>query len=344
MTARPPLRAAVVGVGSIGALHARIYRSHPQAKLVAVMDADRQRARRVGEELGVPWFGELDDMLDRQAIDVVSIATPEDARLTPARACAQAGKALLLEKPLAPTLEETDQLIEAIEASGVLASVNYLLRADLRFLSAREAIGRGDIGDICALNVRRRGSSESAARYGAWTDLVISTAVHDLDAMTWLGATTVERVHAEGSRRAGGPTEDVVAALLRFTNGAVGLLESSWVVPPSLPAPIDTSFHVLGTRGAIFIDGANHGLVILDEHRVAAPDLAHWPSGPWGVGGALDASIDRFLQSVTESGSSPVPLAEARQVEALAAAIKRSLRTGEPVLLPGRAAEAAPQA
>lgn len=323
---RTVLRAAVIGVGSIGLLHARVYCARPETRLVAVVDADGARARSAGEELDVAWFTDVEEMLGREAVDVVSIATPEDARLDAAAPCVRAGTALLLEKPLGPTLDQADELIDLVERSGAFASVNFILRSDLRFATARRAIADGEIGDVCAFTARRRGSSEAAARYDAWTDLVLSTAVHDLDAMVWLGGSPVERVRAEGSRRAGGRTEDVVATLLRFADGAVGMLETSWVLPPSQPAPIDTSFHVLGTRGAIFIDGANHGLTVLDEHRCVAPDLAHWHTGPRGVTGALAASLGQFVDAVAAGEPPPVPLHEAREIERVAAAIKRALQ------------------
>ncbi len=321
-----PLRAAVVGVGGIGLLHARVYQQLPATRLVAVVDADQGRAGSVAEELDVPSFRDVGAMLDAEAVDLVSIATPESARMACAAPCAQAGAALLLEKPLAPTLEEADELVALVESSGVFASVNFILRSDARFARARQAIADGAVGDVCAFTARRRGSSDGAQRYGAWTDLVVSTAVHDIDAMIWLGGSAVERLHAEGSRRAGGRTEDAVATVMRFENGAVGMLETSWVVPPSLPAPIDASFHVLGTRGAIFIDGANHGLTVLDQQRLIAPDLAHWPIDRGGVSGALEASIREVVDAVAGGRRPPVPLSEAREVERLAAAIKRALR------------------
>lgn len=331
-----PLRAAVVGVGMIGSLHARTYREHPRAELVGVFDRDEARARLVAAECETRWYPNVDALLARERPDMVSIATPEHERHAPAVACARAGAHLLLEKPLAPTLASADALIAALRPFDVTIMVNFLLRSDPRYLRAKAAIRDGVVGEPCTLFARRRGTALGAEIYGPWTDLLMSTAIHDLDAMAWLTDSRVQRVHAEGvvKRCAEWGHEDAVAAVLRFTNGAIGLLETSWVLPSSAPAPVDASLQVVGTGGAIFIEGSNHGMAILDRDSYRLPDLAHWPVGRSGVEGDLRASIDHFIDCVV-TGSDPVMgLDGARDAQEIVAACKASLRTGMPVELP----------
>lgn len=320
----------------IGSLHARIYKEDPRTSLVSIVDNNGERARKVGAELGVPQYNDVSEMLDREEIDAVSIATPEQYRYDPAVACAKAGKALLLEKPLAPTLQEVDRLIEAIDATGVTTMVNFILRSDPRYVRAKQAMESGTVGEPCTIFARRRGTSLGAEIYGPWTDLLISTAIHDLDVMVWLNDCAVERVYAEGvvKRSAEWGREDAVAATLRFANGAVGLLETSWVLPPSAPAPLDASLQVVGTAGGVFVEGSNHGLTVIDKEGYRMPDLANWPTGRDGVEGSLRASIGAFISTLLNDGRPVMTLREARYAQEVVEALRASMKHRAPVPLP----------
>jgi predicted dehydrogenase len=150
--------------------------------------------------------------------------------------------------------------------------------------------------------------------------------------MEWLNGAPVERVHAEGVMKTEASArwgkDDAVAAVLRFGNGAVGLLETSWVLPPAVPAPLDVALHVVGTGGGVFIDGADHGLAVVDDERFARPDLAHWPIGMSGVAGALRENVSAFIGAVAGGGAPLMTLQEARRAQELAEAVIESLRTG----------------
>lgn len=329
------LRTAVVGVGAIGSLHARIYQEHPLSELVGVVDVDRDRAQAVAEPLGVPWFTEVAELLDNCAFSAASVAVPEHYRHQVAIPLARAGKHLLLEKPLAPSLEETDRLISDIESTGVLTMVNFILRFDPRYTEAHQAACSGRLGDIHTIFVRRRGSVLGAEIYGVWTDLLISTGIHDLDIMAWLADAPVSRVYAEtiSRRSAAHGHDDAAMVLVRFENGVIGSLETSWVLPPSIPAPLDASLHVVGTGGGVFVDGSNHGLALVDTDGMSLPDLTHWPLTRGRVSGDLAASVDHFIRSVRAETPPEVTLAKARLAHAIVDAAKRSSRLNQPVAL-----------
>jgi predicted dehydrogenase len=329
-------RAVVIGVGMIGRLHAQIYREHPQVELVAVVDVDEERVRQVADQLGVRPYTDVQAVLAGEDFEVASVATPEHVRFEPAVALAEAGKHLLLEKPLAPTLEEADRLVERCQATSVMIMVNFLLRFDPRYRRARELALNGTLGEICTMFARRRGTVLGAEVYAPWTDLLISTGIHDLDAMTWIADAPPVRVYAEGLATASQQWghDDAVMLLVRFSNGAIGALETSWVLPATAPALLDASLHVVGTRGGVFIEGSNHGLSVVDSERFSLPDLTHWPTGSGGVEGTLRASLDHFIQMVRSDTDPTVGLKEARAAQELVAAAKASIRSHQPVMLP----------
>lgn len=330
------LRTAVVGVGMIGGLHARVYAEEPRTVLAAVVDPDVERARQVAEPLGAAWYPDTTAMLARERLDLVSIATREQDRFAPAAACAQAGIHLLLEKPLAPTLAEARRLAAAVEAAGVRSTVNFTLRSDPRYQRAKAAVADGTIGEPCTLFARRRGTGDGLENYAPWTDLLISTAIHDIDAMVWITDSPVERVYAEAlvKRSAEWGKEDAVMALLRFANGAIGSLETSWVLPPTAPAGLDAVLDIAGTAGGVSIAGANHGLAIVDREGYWRPDLTHWPVGPRGVFGDLQAAIAGFVADLLSGAPETVTLRDALYAQEIVAAMKTSFRSGAPVTLP----------
>ncbi|MFN8592752.1 MAG: Gfo/Idh/MocA family oxidoreductase [Thermomicrobiales bacterium] len=330
------LRAAVVGVGMIGSLHARVYAEDARTTLVAVVDPDADRARRVAEPLGAAWYTDTATMLARDTPELVSIATREQDRFAPAVACATAGAHLLLEKPLAPTLGEAKQLAAAVAATGVRTTVNFTLRSDPRYQRVKAAVDDGTIGTPRTFFARRRGTGAGLENYAPWTDLLISTAIHDIDAMIWIIGSPVERVYAEAvaGKSAAWGKEDAVMALLRFANGAIGSLETSWILPPTVPAPLDAVLDIVGTEGGAVITGANHGLEIVDHAGYHRPDLTHWPVGPRGVFGDLQTAIAGFVTDLLRGAPAAVSLEDALAAQEVVAAMKASFRSGHPVTLP----------
>jgi len=331
----PVLRTAVVGVGAIGSLHARIYAEHPLSELAAVVDTNPQTAEAVAEPWGVPWFTNVSELLSAAEFEAASVSVPEQFRYETAVPLARAGKHLLLEKPLTPTLAETDRLVSDLGDTGVLTMVNFILRFDPRYTEAKQAAASGQLGEIHTIFTRRRGSYLGAEIYGVWTDLLISTGIHDLDAMAWVADAPVTRVYAEtiSRRLASYGHDDAAMVMVRFENGVIGVLETSWVMPTSLPAPLDASFQAVGTGGAIMIDGSNHGLSVVGAAGYSAPDLTHWPIVLGKVGGDLAASLDHFIRSIRAKSPPEMTLGRARHAQAMVDAAKRSAACHVPVEL-----------
>jgi myo-inositol 2-dehydrogenase/D-chiro-inositol 1-dehydrogenase len=313
-----------------------VYQQHPLAELVAVCDSDAELARRVAAQLGVRAYHDHGDLLEHESLDVVSIATPEQSRAGPTLAAAAAGLALMIEKPLAPTLAETDRLIAALAGHERPVAVNFILHADPRYSSMCERVRAGEIGRVATYFARRRGTRLGIAKYAPWTDLLISTAIHDLDMMLSLNPAPPERVFAEGVVRQCEPygCEDAVMGLIRFTDGTVGSFETSWTLPPGQPELLEPSFHVVGDAGGIFIDGASHGMRVLTEESYRHPDMTHWPQLPLGIGGAFERSLGTFIERLVQGGPPLVTLAQARRAHELVEALKRSLTSGTPIPLP----------
>lgn len=341
-TSLTPLRAAVVGVGNIGSLHALYYHQDARTQLVGVVDADAARAEEVALRMGTRAFPDVQTLLAETEPQVASVATPEQHRTAPALTLARAGTHLLLEKPLAPTMEEATAQVHDLRATGVTLMVNFTLRSDARYLAVREAAHSGRLGTVRSISARRVGTARGAEILGPWTDLLISTAIHDLDVAGWIIDAPVVRVHAEAiaGRSVEWGHEDAIVMTLRFADGTIGLMETSWVLPNTVPDLLSVGLRVVGTGGRAVIEGSNAGLTIADEEGYSHPDLINWPVGRSGLEGSLAASIGHFLASVLDGTPPVMSPEEALRAQAVVMAARRSIATGMPtdVKEPGPAA------
>ena len=169
---------AVIGLGMFGALQAQVYAESPLAELKAVVSRTPERAREIGERFGAHWYTDFDEMLDKEKeVNAVSIANRDAEHKAPAIACAEAGKDIFLEKPMAPTLQEVDEIVAAVEKAGVRMMVNFTLHFDPTYVAAYERIQAGEIGEVMTLFARRNGTIVGAQHYGQWSDILISTGI-----------------------------------------------------------------------------------------------------------------------------------------------------------------------
>ena len=138
----------LIGAGIVGgAWHAHVYHHMPRAELVAICDLNLARAQEVADRYGVKHVtSDYRDLLARQDIAAVSIATPDFAHREIAVAAAQAGKHILVEKPLATTVADAEAILQAVEAAGVKLMVDYHNRANPAFTAARQAVDAGELG------------------------------------------------------------------------------------------------------------------------------------------------------------------------------------------------------
>ncbi len=324
------INTAVIGLGMFGALQAQVYAESPLSELKAVVSRSPERAREIGERFDANGYTDFREMLEKERdLEAVSIVNRDAEHKEPAIACAQAGKDIFLEKPMAPTLEEADEIIEAVQKAGVRMMVNFTLRFDPTYVAAYERIQAGEIGDVVTMFGRRNGTLPGAQHYGQWSDMLISTGIHEIDAMTWYAASKVKRVYGESEKRLtmGLRGDDAYMALLRFENGAIGSLESSWILPATEPAGLNSRFDIVGTKGGIYIDNVNKRLAVLNEERYYHPDISYWPVLQERAVGDLRESMTHFLTCLVEDKELIVGGKEGRQALQLVLAIQESCRT-----------------
>ena len=322
------LRVGVIGLGWFGERHARVYSQLPSARLAAVCDVDSARAGRIAAATGAEAFTDFTALLARPDIDAVSICMPDRMHLDAALAAAGAGKAILLEKPLAHDAATARRIVEAVEASASRLMIGHILRFDPRYVQVYEAASPERLGTPIHVRAKRNGSRSTAKRLGGASSILFYMGVHDIDAMQWICRSPIRRVYAQKREILGTGNEDAVYAVVNFESGAIGTLDLSWAWPDGLMNGYRAAFEIVGTRSAAYLDCTDQGFYTVADEGTAGGDTHLWPEINGLVVGDLADEISHFVEA-TRTGK---PYLQHHR-EALAAipvldALAESARTG----------------
>jgi predicted dehydrogenase len=212
------LRAGVIGVGHLGQHHARLYATLPGSTLIGVTDQDRGRAQVIADRHGAKTFAALSDLLDH--VDLVSVAVPTSAHYTVAKACLQAGKHVLVEKPIAVLPAEAEELVGLAKGRGCRLQVGHSERFNPIMQVMRPHIERPAFIECHRMS--------SFNERGTDVDVVLDLMIHDLDLVLSFGPGPVEEVRAAGVPVLSS-TIDIANARIQFRSGCVANLTASRV-------------------------------------------------------------------------------------------------------------------
>jgi len=334
----------VIGLGFIGFKHARIYKESSRTELVAVCDVVEEKARSVASELGAKkWYVDYEKLLRDPDIEAVSICTPDPLHRDPVVRAAEAGKHILLEKPLSTSLEDADAIISAVESAKVKLEIGLVLRFDPTYFRARKLVSEGTLGEPKSVHGRRVLSGPESLEYmkRLGTSFPIFLGVHDFDAMRWIMSTEVKSVYAEGVKKSETAKKvhvhDAVWTLMRFQNDAIGCYETGG----GRPKPYDVAkLELTGTEGCVVIDCFSETSGVgtmrqLDKQGLKAfSEVLYWPEAHGRVGGALRDEVEHFARYVLDEEGPVTTLQDGRAATEVALAVHESLNTGRPVSLP----------
>jgi len=256
-------RFALVGCGNISKKHVQaIQHGLEEAELAAVCDRVSERAAVYSQKYNIPAFSDVHEMMRAvgERIDIINILTPSGLHAENVIELVEYRKPLVVEKPIALRLEEADQIIQACDRHGVKIFVVHQNRYNLPIIKMREAFEQGRFGKLVMGTVRLRWKRDQAYYdaekwRGTWTydgGVFTNQASHHIDMLTWfMGG--VQSVTAVGvTRLVNIESEDTGAAILRFTNGSIGIIEATTATRPK---DLEGSISLLGEKGGVVIGG-----------------------------------------------------------------------------------------
>ncbi|MCR4282840.1 MAG: Gfo/Idh/MocA family oxidoreductase [Bauldia sp.] len=325
------LRVGVIGLGYFGERHARIYHALPNADLVAVCDRDAARAASVGARLSAAAFTDYRALLARGDIDAVSICLPDRLHTEAAVAVAEAGKAMLLEKPLAHDFVHAKQIVAAVESAGIRLMVGHILRFDPRYVQVYAASAPERIGALLHVRAKRNGIRATAKRLGNATSILFYMGVHDVDAMQWVARSRIARVYAQKIETLGHGNEDALYAVVNFENGGIGLLDYSWAWPDGLMNGYRAALEIVGTISATYLDCSDQGFYHVAEDRTTGGDTQLWPEINGRIVGDLADEVSHFVDAVLTGNAFVQDWREALDAIPVLDALAKSATSGLPV-------------
>jgi len=324
-------RVGVVGCGAIGRLHVGAYR-RLGAAVAGVADPIPGRARALAAEHDVPVAVEdYRALLERDDVDAVSVCVPTALHAEVAVASARAAKHVLVEKPIALTEAEADEIAAACQLAGVTLMVGQSARFDAINLELKALVSEGGIGRPVVLHTFAhhgwfwrsgwRGWQIDPARSGGH---LVHNGVHEIDLACWLFGSEPVRVLARGLRVASPALEtfDAYALHLTFADGAALLAELSCAAVP--PAALLRSVDLIGSEGEAHHETTGDGLVWTGSGAEFAS---------LGFEGSLERELAHWLACLDGRAEPSATAAEGRRALSVALAAERSAVTGEPVEL-----------
>jgi len=326
-----PLRAAVIGLGSMGRNHVRVWdEAVDGVELVAIADPDPEALRRASDGRRVRAYADAGAMLAEESLDLVSVAVPTSMHLPATLAALGSGAHVLVEKPIAASREEAEAMMAAATDAGRILSVGHIERFNPAIRELRRRLAAGELGRIFEIRATRLGPFPARIRD---VGVVLDLAPHDLDVMRYLIGSDPVRVYGETERRIHTDHEDLFAGLLRFANGAVGVLDINWLTPTK-----QRTLTVTGERGMFTADYLAQDLV-----RWANPADATVAEGdrePIAVERRepLVVELEEFARAVRDGGPAPVDPHEAMVALLLARALVDSANSGSAIAGPALAA------
>jgi predicted dehydrogenase len=308
------IKFGIVGMGIRGSLFADTLQQNPYAQLVAVSDAFEGTLAKSKEQYGVPGYADVEEMIEKEALDALVIATPDFLHMKPVMLAAEKGIHILVEKPFSTSVEEAETMAEAVERSGIKCMVAFENRWNSPFVAVKEAVERGEIGSILNINTRLNDTIFVPTKMLKWAQ--DSTPgwflyPHATDIALWLKKDSKPvSVYAVGTKKKlvamGIDTYDSMQAIVSFDDGTHATFTTSWVLPESMPLIYDFKTEIIGDQGALYVDLSDQmvrkaGAVYQHMHTLGTPINSQLTAAPNYM---LHAFVDHIrLDTMPESGA-----------------------------------------
>ena len=308
------LRVGVVGVGMMGQHHVRVYSELAKAgrvELIGVADANFERAKEIAKKFGAIPYSDYRELV-KENLDAVSIVVPTSLHKDVALDFINAGTSVLVEKPIADTIENAKAIITAAREAGITLMVGHIERFNPAVLRLKEELSRNTLGNVVTISAKRVGPMAARIRD---VGIIVDLGVHDIDVISYLFDAQVRTVYARaGNVVHPAGVEDHALITLGFDNGT-GIVETNWLTPHKT-----RTLTVVGTNGIAYVDYIAQSLKIYNHEWIREAKIEKREP--------LRNELEHFIECV-EEGKRPIIDGEAG-LHALKVALlaQESARTG----------------
>ncbi len=325
----------IVGAGIWGRNHALALAGHPRGSVDLICDRDEMRARALAEKVGCRWVTSLAEVA-ASTVDAVTIATPDHLHREPVVVMLEAGKHVMVEKPLATTVADGRAMVAAAEKAGVKFMVDFHARWHPLFMGAKAYVERGDLGAPVMAYARLSDTiyvPTEMLDWGGRSGPEWFLFPHTMDVVRWLIGRNPIEVYAKGHRGVlegrGVSCWDAVQALVEFEGKAFATFETSWIVPNSYTNVVDNRLTLYGEKGGLELKNEPNLWVFTDRYHTPFSSESVTRYGKaWGF---QYESIRYFIDCVADGVTPEASGRDGLMVTAMIEATLKSLAEHRPV-------------
>src|SRR5215210_2438756 len=326
------MRIGLVGAGFMGGVHLGAYAGIPEVEVVGVADTRVEAAVAGAEIVEARPYASYEELVSAEDVEVVDVCLQTALHTDLALRAAGAGRHVILEKPIARTIEDAQEILEAFSGGSPRLFVGHVVRFFPEYVGIKQKIDAGDLGTIGVVRTSRRstfllGWNDWYADWRVSGGVLLDLVIHDFDYLRWT-LSEVERVYARGILGREYNRLDYVLVTLRFESGAIAHVEGHW----GYPGPFNYSIEVAGSDALVTVDSTEPApLELTDDTATSgeAPDLASGKS-PYAK------ELEHFIHCIATGEEPIVQSQDACEALRIGLAATESVLTGDPVTLGGR--------
>jgi predicted dehydrogenase len=338
------INCAIIGVGIWGENHIKVYKSHPKVDSLVICDMNEEKVKAMAKKYNIEnYYVDYNEMFAKEKIDAVSVATPDFAHKDPVVAALNNKCHVLVEKPLATTLEDCNIMVETADKNGVNLMTDFHSRWVLPFLGIKKTVESGEIGKPMHANIRLSDTAYVPRKMLKWMNKSSSMwflGCHTIDLLRWVFSDEISNVYCVSENRVfkseGINCPDYFQSLLKFKNGGSALMENTYLLPEkSYPSLFDFRFEVVGERGTVtatpvlgeafakYTDTPN------DDPYYPKQDMFFGPACSENLAGGAYDSIRYFIDTISKNGKLSVTGIDGLKASKVILAALESIEKGE---------------
>lgn len=333
------IRFGIIGTGIIGNGLGKILKLLPNSELVSLSDLSKDRLNKNGEEFKISaLYTDYKAMLEKEDLDAVAIATPDNYHTQPVIDSLDAGCHVFVEKPLTTSQEEAEEIYRKVQKTGKKLQIDFNHRWLSPYHKTKEMVLNGQLGEpIIAFARKNNPISVPTEMIGSWSSKTTPSwflSCHDIDLVTWWFDTDPVEAYAKGIKKVlvdkGFDTYDGIQSLVSFENGKFATFEAVWIYPNTSPYMPDSFMELVGSKGTVHLDRQAEAIDAIIEEKFVCPRtfLSYKVFDEWQ--GAFPAAIKSFLYAIENDTEPHINAREGVRSTAILEAIHKSLLSKKP--------------
>ena len=249
------LKTGVIGTGMMGQNHVRVL--DEISNLVGVSDANEAQGKKISEKYDVSYFKNYKDLLLN--VDAVTLAVPTKFHHKIALDCIDSGISILIEKPLASSVSEAREIVDQVLLSDITVAVGHIERFNPVITAAKKYLDSGDWGNLVSVSSKRVSSYPDRI---SDVGVLLDTAIHDIDAISYLVGSEVNSVYGSGKKLIHKKCEDHVNVVMNFRSGVIATIESSWLMPTR-----ERKLSLITDKVSVNLDYISQSIVVVNKNE-----------------------------------------------------------------------------